>query len=128
MAAENNDGARTELTALVEEIRDRVRARYPAPGASHRLRIPLPDMVPLAQARDAAEAKVASIGSVNPRRGGPLNSMVLNLDLLKTSLSGEKIDEQLAAKRTRYLGALAREIERLNQTLTAAVTAVKETG
>ena len=59
---------------------------------------------------------------------GPLNSMVLNLDLLKTSLAGEEVEEQIAAKRTRYLGAIAREIERLNQTLTAAVTAVKEAG
>jgi signal transduction histidine kinase len=59
---------------------------------------------------------------------GPLNSMVLNLDLLKTSLSAEEVDEQLAAKRTRYLGAIVREIERLNQTLTTAVTAAKETG
>ena len=59
---------------------------------------------------------------------GPLNSMVLNLDLLKTSLGGDEVDEQLAAKRTRYLGAIAREIDRLNQTLTAAVTAAKEGG
>ena len=59
---------------------------------------------------------------------GPLNAMVLNLDLLKTSFDGEDADEQLMARRTRYVSAIAREIERLNQTLTAAVTAVKEAG
>src|SRR5229473_3531428 len=56
VAAENSD----ELTALVAEIRDRVRARYQGTDAG----TPLPDLMPLVQARDAAEAKVASIGMV----------------------------------------------------------------
>ena len=57
-----------ELTALLREVRDRVRARHPEASASE-----LPDLMPLLHARDAAEAKVASIGTVNPRRGGPVN-------------------------------------------------------
>jgi 2-polyprenyl-3-methyl-5-hydroxy-6-metoxy-1,4-benzoquinol methylase len=57
-----------ELTAILREVRDRVRARHPETSAS-----PLPDLMPLLHARDAAEAKVAAIGTVNPRRGGPLN-------------------------------------------------------
>ena len=57
-----------ELTAILREVRDRVRARHPEATDS-----PLPDLMPLLHARDAAEAKVASIGTVNPRRGGPLN-------------------------------------------------------
>jgi 2-polyprenyl-3-methyl-5-hydroxy-6-metoxy-1,4-benzoquinol methylase len=59
-----------ELTAILQEVRDRVRARHPdgaAPAGS------LPDLMPLLHARDAAEAKVASIGTVNPRAGGPFN-------------------------------------------------------
>jgi O-antigen chain-terminating methyltransferase len=58
-----------ELTAILQEVRDRVRARHPdgAPAGA------LPDLMPLLHARDAAEAKVASIGTVNPRAGGPLN-------------------------------------------------------
>ena len=76
MPPENNSDAKTEeLAALLEEIRNRVRARYPGPDALGRLHIPLPDLMPLVHARDAAEAKVASIGSVNPRRGGPLNAL-----------------------------------------------------
>ena len=49
---------------MIAEIRERVRARNPngtVPGT-----IPLPDLMPLLHARDAAEAKVASIGTVNP--------------------------------------------------------------
>jgi O-antigen chain-terminating methyltransferase len=63
-----------ELAAVIAEIRQRVRARNPngaAPG-----NIPLPDLTPLLHARDAAEAKVASIGTVNPRRGGLKNSII----------------------------------------------------
>jgi hypothetical protein len=66
------DDKAQELTALVAEIRDRVRARYPESGG--RLNVAL-DLMPLIHARDAAEAKVAAIGTVNPRRGGPLNAL-----------------------------------------------------
>jgi 2-polyprenyl-3-methyl-5-hydroxy-6-metoxy-1,4-benzoquinol methylase len=63
-----------ELAEVIAEIRQRVRARNPngaAPG-----NIPLPDLMPLLHARDSAEAKVASIGTVNPRRGGLKNSII----------------------------------------------------
>ena len=59
-----------ELTAILQEVRDRVRARHPDASATGGA---LPDLMPLLHARDAAEAKVASIGTVNPRAGGPLN-------------------------------------------------------
>jgi 2-polyprenyl-3-methyl-5-hydroxy-6-metoxy-1,4-benzoquinol methylase len=66
-----------ELTAILQEVRDRVRARHPetVTGAESATAaaLPLPDLMPLLHARDAAEAKVASIGTVNPRAGGPLN-------------------------------------------------------
>ena len=75
MPESNTDAKTAELAALLEEIRNRVRARYPGPDALGHLKIPLPDLMPLVQARDAAEAKVASIGTVNPRRGGPLNAL-----------------------------------------------------
>jgi O-antigen chain-terminating methyltransferase len=70
------DDRTAELTALVAEIRERVRARYPGPDALKHLHMALPDLMPLVHARDAAEAKVASIGAVNPRPGGPLNALV----------------------------------------------------
>jgi O-antigen chain-terminating methyltransferase len=60
-----------ELTAILQEVGDRVRARHPEAVTAAAL--PLPDLMPLLHARDAAEAKVAAIGTVNPRAGGPLN-------------------------------------------------------
>ena len=50
-----------ELIALLHEVRDRVRARHPetSAGASG---IPLPDLMPLLHARDAAMGKVAING------------------------------------------------------------------
>jgi O-antigen chain-terminating methyltransferase len=64
-----------ELGAIVREIRDRVRARYPE-GQPGGLPAPLPDLMPLLHARDAAEAKVAAIGSVNPRPAGLVNGII----------------------------------------------------
>ncbi|HUJ19955.1 MAG TPA: hypothetical protein VLX58_00480, partial [Bryobacteraceae bacterium] len=76
MVPENNDVVKTEeLAELVREIRERVRARHPdavdgaAPAGTA-------DLMPLVHARDAAEAKVAAIGTVNPRPGGPLNALI----------------------------------------------------
>lgn len=63
-----------ELAAVIAEIRQHVRARNPNGVATGN--IPLPDLTPLLHARDAAEAKVASIGTVNPRRGGLKNSII----------------------------------------------------
>jgi 2-polyprenyl-3-methyl-5-hydroxy-6-metoxy-1,4-benzoquinol methylase len=64
-----------ELTAIIQAVRDRVRARYPEPGGGNGngARIPIADLMPVVHARDAAQAKVAAIGSVNPRAGGPIN-------------------------------------------------------
>jgi SAM-dependent methyltransferase len=62
-----------ELAAVIDEIRQRVRARHPngsLPGD-----VPLADLTPMLRARDAAEAKVASIGTVNPRSPGLVNSI-----------------------------------------------------
>jgi O-antigen chain-terminating methyltransferase len=64
-----------ELIAILHEVRDRVRARYPERSAGG-LDIALADLAPLVHARDAALGKVAAIGTVNPRRGGLVNSLV----------------------------------------------------
>jgi 2-polyprenyl-3-methyl-5-hydroxy-6-metoxy-1,4-benzoquinol methylase len=76
-----------ELTAIIHSVRDRVRARYPeqsAIGANEaddtreypQIRIPIADLMPVVHARDAAQAKIASIGSVNPRAGGAKNGLI----------------------------------------------------
>ena len=68
------DADGSDLSAALQEIRDRVRARHPSGSAIGG--IPLPDLLPLLRARDSAEGKVASIGTVNPRSGGPLNAII----------------------------------------------------
>src|SRR4051794_20233244 len=69
IVATASDPRAAELGAILREIRERVRSRYPE-GPAPGLEIPLPDLMPILYARDAAEAKVAAIGSVNPRPGG----------------------------------------------------------
>jgi 2-polyprenyl-3-methyl-5-hydroxy-6-metoxy-1,4-benzoquinol methylase len=64
-----------ELIAILREVRERVRARNPETSAGG-LDVALPDLLPLVHARDAALGKVAAIGTVNPRSGGLLNSIV----------------------------------------------------
>ncbi len=71
-----------EITELLNAIKQRVRARYPSASAEldstgpEPVRLALPDLMPLLYARDAAQAKVAAIGSVNPRAGGFLNKVI----------------------------------------------------
>lgn len=62
-----------DLTAVAREIRERVRARYPDGAVGP---VPLPDVMPLWRARDAAMAKVAAIGTVNPRPPGAVNALI----------------------------------------------------
>jgi 2-polyprenyl-3-methyl-5-hydroxy-6-metoxy-1,4-benzoquinol methylase len=64
-----------ELTAAIREVRDRVRARHPN-GSLGLDGVVAPDLTPLVHARDAAEAKVAAIGTVNPRPRGMKNSII----------------------------------------------------
>ncbi len=77
-----------ELNAIIQAVRDRVRARYPAPetlssaepGNTNARRPPIQvhiaDLMPVVHARDAAMGKIAAIGSVNPRSGGILNAII----------------------------------------------------
>ncbi len=64
-----------ELTAAIQEVRDRVRARHPQNGLGVE-GVTAADLLPLLHARDAAEAKVAAIGTVNPRPPGLKNNIV----------------------------------------------------
>ena len=64
-----------ELTAAIREVRERVRARHPE-GSLGLNGVKAADLMPLVHARDAAEAKVAAIGTVNPRPPGLKNWIV----------------------------------------------------
>jgi O-antigen chain-terminating methyltransferase len=72
-SAPEGDSKSRELTAMIREIQERVRARYPEGDVSG---LVLPELMDVVHARDAAQSKVAGIGSVNPRRGGPLNALI----------------------------------------------------
>ena len=63
-----------ELTAAIRAVRDRVRARHPQNGLGLE-GVAAADLLPLVHARDAAEAKVAAIGTVNPRPPGLKNNI-----------------------------------------------------
>ncbi len=75
-----------ELNAIVQAVRDRVRARYPVPENSNAsnassaarppIQVQIADLMPVVHARDAAMGKIAAIGSVNPRSGGILNRII----------------------------------------------------
>lgn len=63
-----------ELTAVIEAVRAKARARTPD-GNLGLDGVEACDLMPLVHARDSAEAKVAAIGTVNPRRPGWKNSL-----------------------------------------------------
>jgi O-antigen chain-terminating methyltransferase len=101
-----------ELAAVIDEIRQRVRGRHPngaAPG-----NIPLPDLMPLLHARDAAEAKVASIGTVNPRRGGFKNSLIQRAKRMLARALDWHVREQVEFNRG-MLACVQSTIEALNE-------------
>jgi 2-polyprenyl-3-methyl-5-hydroxy-6-metoxy-1,4-benzoquinol methylase len=68
-----------ELAALIDAVKERVNSRYPEStknGPAGVICVGLPDLGPMARARDAAAGKVAAIGSVNPRPGGLVNNSI----------------------------------------------------
>jgi O-antigen chain-terminating methyltransferase len=64
-----------ELAAAIQQVRDKARALAPE-GPLGVEGVRATDLMPLVHARDAAEAKVAAIGTVNPRPPGLTNSLV----------------------------------------------------
>src|SRR5580700_11380445 len=101
-----------ELAAVIAEIRQRVRGRTPNGVAASN--IPLPDLTPLLHARDAAEAKVASIGTVNPRGGGPLNSIIQSLKRMVARALDWHVREQVEFNRG-VMACVQATIETLNE-------------
>jgi 2-polyprenyl-3-methyl-5-hydroxy-6-metoxy-1,4-benzoquinol methylase len=108
-----SDGRSNELGGIVREIRDRVRAKYPE-GQVAGLQVPLPDLMPLLHARDAAEAKVAAIGSVNPRPAGPINSLIQSTKRQIARALGWFVRDQVDFNRT-TVNAIDSTLEALNE-------------
>jgi O-antigen chain-terminating methyltransferase len=116
-----------ELIAVLREVRERVRARYPE-GTDGARGIPLPDLEPLVRARDAALGKVAAIGAVNPRRGGPVNALAQGWKRFVARLLDWHVREQVVFNR-RTVDAIDAVIETFvetNRALAAAGGAITE--
>ncbi len=119
-----------ELAAVIAEIRQRVRARHPngsLPGG-----VPLADLTSLVQARDSAEGKVASIGSVNPRPPGLVNSVAQAMKRLVARALNWHVREQVEFNRA-VMGCVEATLQALNDcnrtvaALSARLTASDET-
>jgi O-antigen chain-terminating methyltransferase len=115
-----------EIAAVIREIQDRVRSRYPQ-GADDPS-IAFPDLMPLVQARDAAEGKVAAIGRVNPRTGGMANSAI---QFVKRTIARaldwhvrDQIDFNRAAMQC--IQATLEALNENNRTLSSMLSWVKE--
>jgi O-antigen chain-terminating methyltransferase len=101
-----------ELIAILHEVRDRVRARYPEKSAGG-LDVALADLSPLVQARDAALGKVAAIGTVNPRPGGIANSLVQGWKRFVARVLDWHVREQVEFNR-KAMACIDAAIEALN--------------
>jgi O-antigen chain-terminating methyltransferase len=108
-----------ELIAILRDVRDRVRASNPETAAGG-TDIALPDLTGLVHARDAALGKVASIGTVNPRAGGPLNSLVQAWKRLLARVLDWHVREQVEFNR-KAIACVDAAIEALNQSNRALV-------
>jgi 2-polyprenyl-3-methyl-5-hydroxy-6-metoxy-1,4-benzoquinol methylase len=108
-----------ELIAMLQAVRERVRARNPqtAGGAAD---IPLPNLLPLVHARDAALGKVAAIGAVNPRRGGPVNALVQAWKRLLARTLDWHVREQVEFNR-KMVACVDAAMEALNENSRALV-------
>jgi 2-polyprenyl-3-methyl-5-hydroxy-6-metoxy-1,4-benzoquinol methylase len=87
-----------QIAAVVEEIRERVRGRY-AKGPPALPDFELPDLNLLAEAREAAESKVASIGTVNPRPPSPLSTVIQALKRVVARMLFWHVREQVQFNR-----------------------------
>ena len=108
-----------ELVAILREVRDRVRVANPETSAGGE--IPLPDLMELVHARDAALGKVAAIGTVNPRRGGPVNWVVQTWKKLLARMLDWHVREQVEFNR-KLVACVDTLIEVLNDNNRALTT------
>ena len=102
-----------ELLAIIRDVRERVRAANPETSAGE-TQIALPDLMQLVHARDAALGKVAAIGTVNPRRAGPVNWLVQTRKKLVARSLDWHVREQVEFNR-KVVEALDATIEALNE-------------
>lgn len=111
MASDDPSGSlkADELVEVVRGIREQVRARHARAGP-----VALPDLLPLLHARDAAEAKVAAIGTVNPRPPGVFNALLQAAKRCTARLLDWHVREQVEFNRA-TISAIEAVIEALDE-------------
>ncbi len=87
-----------ELTAAIHQVRDRARANAPQ-GSLGPEGVTATNLMPMVHARDAADAKVAAIGTVNPRPGGLINSIAQSAKRLISRALDWHVREQIEFNR-----------------------------
>ena len=96
---DNEDPKQAELAALISGIRDSVRRRHPNEAMAAGVEVELPNLLPILHARDAAFAKAAAIGRVNPRAGGALNGIIQSVKRLISRSLGWFVRDQVEFNR-----------------------------
>ena len=121
MAPESDDAVKSEeLAELLRAVRERVSARYPAANGDTAGAVA--DLTPLAHARDAAEAKIAAIGSVNPRPPGLANSAIQRVKRMIARALGWFVRDQVVFNRE-VMACVEATMEALNE-LNRSITAL----
>jgi SAM-dependent methyltransferase len=110
-AAPDRDPQADELAAKIAEIRERVRSMHPSGAAGG---VALPELLPILHAHDAALAKVASIGTVNPRPPGALNGAIQLVKRAAARLLRWHVRDQVEFNRA-ALAAVEAALEALNE-------------
>jgi len=87
-----------ELTAAIQEVQRKARSRVPN-GSLGLDGVAAPDLMPLVHARDAAEGKVAAIGTVNPRPPGFRNGIIQRFKRLAARALDWHVREQVEFNR-----------------------------
>jgi 2-polyprenyl-3-methyl-5-hydroxy-6-metoxy-1,4-benzoquinol methylase len=106
-----------ELRQIVLAVKERVRARYSGPtanGGDPAVRVGPADLMPVVHARDAAQSRIAAIGSVNPRAGGVANRVIQAVKKLVARSLQWFVREQVVFNRE-IVSAVEATLEALNQ-------------
>ena len=126
MASDDPSGSlkADELVEVVRGIREQVRARHSGGGV-----VALPDLMPVVHARDAAEAKVAAIGTVNPRPRGVFNALLQASKRCIARLLDWHVREQVEFNRATIsaIGAVLEALDENNRALGRLAAADAET-
>lgn len=131
-----------ELAEIIRRIQERVRSGLPAAAPAGAVLLRPADLMPLVHARDAAQGKVAAIGTVNPRPPGPLNALIQAAKRVIARLLDWHVREQVEFNRgvvacvnatiealnhlNRSIAALAEELRREAEALSRQIGAVGE--